>query len=227
MTEHRDPQANGKLPLPAPRSPQALDARILSASHARAPSPRRVHYRGWLGGAVTASVIVLAVYLTGPLQDTTHMPAPAESGKSRATVGGESTSTMGTSLDQSQFTQPMADAVTTHQVEERAEREQFSAAEQQVQAEPGPAASTASTPALKRLAPDAAGTSQLTGSAEVENNSLADDIRGRIHDYAALLTEHPEDARAAYQALRESCPQCSLPPTLEQAHQLVNDKSGE
>jgi len=77
MTD-RDRQGGSGLNLPSPRSPEELDRRILDYARSRAPA-RRPHLRPWFaGGLATATVLVLAVYITETAIRPTAGPEPEE-----------------------------------------------------------------------------------------------------------------------------------------------------
>ena len=68
--------------LPQPKSPQALDERILAAAREQAPAPRQQRSLTWMGGLASACVLVLGVMLTGVLTTlpyrTTEQPDDLE-----------------------------------------------------------------------------------------------------------------------------------------------------
>lgn len=59
-----------QLPLPAPRSPQSLDDRILAHAQAHAPARERSDYRQWMSGLAAASIFGVAVLIALPTQHT-------------------------------------------------------------------------------------------------------------------------------------------------------------
>lgn len=220
MSAHKQSEKDTGLPLPSPRSPAQLDDKILAYARDHAPSKRFPLQPAWVAGLATTGVVVLALFITLPQQ-----PAP--------TVVMEPSGPV-------KMASPAMDA--DMQSEQAAAREKPAAGvvrkdlpavqmsrslkveqeyrEERVMADEG----------FSQLPPGAVGAAAAPASASVQEVLNADSavpgaptapeptMQQRLAPYAALLQQGQEArARAGYQALRESCTDCQLPATLEQA----------
>ena len=183
-------QDNGSR-LPSPRSPAHLDGKILA--HARANAPVKAsHWRPmWGGGLATAAVLVVAVYLTQVTEleqaDPVIDAVPA--------------------AKQAKMQAPAPSSVT---------REVASPREIDSYAEQFEADAAEEAPAMAAMADSPAGAAraspaELASDAAIDLDVALEKLR-QLVDQGEL-----EQAREEYAKLRQSCPGCDLPETLEEA----------
>ena len=198
----------GELPLPSPRSPQDLDQRILAYARDNTPRSRPLLRPTWMAGAATACVLVVALLVGGPQQQA---PMESEARKSE-------------SVSEAPLPVTPAAAPTAQQ-----------AAGAQAEAA-APAASarayklagdrdTRNDSELSQAAADA-GLQDMPAAQEESADMISGPQPGaepqwlaaRIHEIALQLENGDQQAaREAYHALRQQCPDCQLPETLEEA----------
>jgi hypothetical protein len=189
----------GELGLPGPRSPAELDRKVLRYARSRAPepSPRPARLLWWGSGLATASVAALALLIALPQGggnpaglrgETPHQALPANGAGS----GAESPPAAGLEAPAAGLKAPAAGL------------NQPAAAPAIPRPQREPPGTVDDAPELSAdTLPDAAG----RGSAGAELARLA----------RLLAAGSETGARDGYRALRARCPQCELPPTLEQA----------
>lgn len=185
-----------KLPLPSPGSPRELDEKILAHARANAPAGKRAGPLAWGGGLATASILVVAVYLTN-LTGSNDPAAPA-----RVPAAEE------VSLQPENA--PAAPAAMKMQARSRASDEASLAADYADTIEDLTAETEASEGHAAALPANHL-------KAEADTAAIEPLIRDRLEQFRAMLQRGQEEqARLEYAALRDSC-DCKLPQTLEQA----------
>jgi hypothetical protein len=200
MIERKQRPGRHKLPLPSPRSPGALDDKILAYARDHAPEKQIRLAPRWAAGLATAGVVVVALFLTVPQQRqaiTTAKPGvPALQ---------EIQNYGGTDLEVSA---PRAALQARKEMPYRAmrpapeENREGLADEELVEA---------------KLAGDAMAAADASPTSTAERIDR-DDLAQQLHHLAQLLRQGEEQqARAMYDKLRRACPACALPATLEQA----------
>ena len=184
------------LPLPSPGSPRELDDKILAHARANAPAGKRAGPLAWGSGLATASILVVAVYLTN-LTGSNDPAAPAQ-----APVAEE------VSLQPENA--PAAPAAMKMQARSRAADEASLAADY--------------ADTVKDLTTETGASEGHAGAmpandqkAEADAAVIKPPIRDRLEQFRAMLQRGQEEqARMEYAELRDSC-DCKLPQTLEQA----------
>lgn len=197
---------DGQLPLPSPSSPRELDERILAHARENAPD-HKGHAAGWLGGLATAAALVLAVYLTNLADQGALAPGPAAP-----------------ELAAPELAAPELAAPEQEQV--RAARTAPASLESEAKLK---VSADADTPAPARAelqelpaAPAAEARFDSAGLA-ADQAAIVPDLQASLARLENLLAEgETELARREYAALRESCTECDLPDTLEEALEQVH-----
>jgi hypothetical protein len=211
MSDRKQRLQERKLPLPSPRSPRDLDDRILNHAREHAPPTRLFVQPRWLAGLATASVLLIAVFITEPEQSTPEFRAITPTDEDVATPSLSSEATM---ADKPAARMKMSSDIASptrhiNKYEILAEQEQ------NIQE------SSAHTPTETATTDDMVHLNKTAGAARDSANNVTyndTEIRSQLRRYADLLQQgQATQARAAYQQLRSACPTCDLPATLEQA----------
>jgi hypothetical protein len=217
MSDRKQRLQERKLPLPSPRSPRDLDDRILNHAREHAPPTRLFVQPRWLAGLATASVLLIAVFITEPEQSTPEFQAITPSDEDAATPSLSSETTM---ADKPAARMKMSSGIASptrniQKYEILAEQEQLV---QQISAD---------APAEAAAEVDMAHDDNAAGMALEKAGDVTysrSDVRNQIRNCAELLQQgQATQARAAYQQLRSECPTCDLPTTLEQAIETLKD----
>jgi len=183
MSEHKHGHRTGHMPLPAPRSTQELDEKILAYARDNAPRQRRHRPARWVAGLATAGIVAVAVLIALPQRPTPQLARQVEERGSIAEY---------------QVITPVA----SMKMSGPEPREEISALEEYAD-EPASAASELAV----------AGT-----AAKAASNMDKEQQHEQLELCAELLeTGREAQARASYRALREQCPACELPESLEEA----------
>jgi hypothetical protein len=215
MSERRQSPGNGKLPLPSPRSPRQLDDKILAYARHNAPEKKSFIQPRWVAGLATASVVILALFITEPQQPTPtfreltpsleeNLPADAASAEKAKNKPAAPAARLKMSRSAGQAApidkyelladEPMADQETA-----------TDAMANTVEADQDMAYSAIQP--LEQAATDR--------ELQIFTN---EELRDKLQLYASMVEKGDgEQARAAYQQLRQACPDCALPDTLSQA----------
>ena len=179
-----------KIPLPSPRSPAELDKKILAYAQQRLPEKK--HYRPplWLSGLATASVVVVAVLIAMPNQAPSIMP-----GEEPPAVSTSMAKTKTSAADQNSFLERSA-----------------ASADMKLMA----------SPAARKKSYDAAAGAmyeeQEIAVTETTSSLDSDGIKEQLQPLAAMLKNgDSEKAMQDYREIIKLCPDCDLPPTLEEA----------
>lgn len=191
MSQGKRTRSRDELPLPAPKSPDALDDKILSYARRMAPGRRSVAPR-WAAGLATVGVVLLAVFIAEPQRPQPAAPDGIPELQSAPAAPAAK--------------KPMAAAPRAKKLVS-AERDAEFAAE------------TNAGAATARLedAPGAVAPVPEERATQEALDELAEDL---AHCAALLAAGEESRAREAYQRLRSGCPECDLPQTLEQALDL-------
>jgi hypothetical protein len=211
MSDRKQRLQERKLPLPSPRSPRDLDDRILNHAREHAPPTRLFVQPRWLAGLATASVLLIAVFITEPEQSTPEFRAIIPTDEDVATPSLSSETTM---ADKPAARMKMSSDIAspTHNIQKYELRK---GQEQLIQESSADAQTEAAAEANMAREDKTAGIA-LSGANNVTYSDTA--IRNQLRRYADLLQQgQATQARAAYQQLRSACPTCDLPATLEQA----------
>ena len=217
MSDREQRLQERKLPLPSPRSPRDLDDRILNYAREHAPPTRSFVQPRWLAGLATASVLLIAVFITEPEQSTpefraitpTDEDAATPSLSSKIRMANKPAARMKMSSDIASPTRNI------HKYEILVEQEQLV---QEISAD-----APAEPAAAVGIAHDdkTAGMALESASDVIYSRS---DARNQIRNCAELLQQGQEaQARDAYRHLRSECPACELPATLEQAIDALSE----
>ncbi len=215
MTERRQGPAEGKLPLPSPRSPQQLDDKILAYARGNAPERKFFRQPRWIAGLATASIVALALFITKPqrLEPDFRTPAPslqenlpldadrAEKAK-RELAAPAATMKMSRSTGQAarmdKYKNLADESLPEQEIAADAMAEAVEADEERIHGATQPLELTLSAAELKKF--------------------TSEELHDKLQLYADMVKKGDEErARAAYQQLRKSCPDCALPDTLAQA----------
>jgi hypothetical protein len=199
----------GELPLPSPRSPDGLDQRILAYARDNAPRSRPLLRPAWMTGAATACVLVVALLVGGPQQQA---PLESEARKSEAVGEAPLPATPAAAPTaqraggaQLEATAPAASARAAHKLAGDRDTRNYSELSQAA-ADAG----LQDLPAAQEEAADMPSDPQPVGEPQW--------LAARIHEIALQLENgNQQAARDAYRALRQQCPDCQLPETLEEA----------
>lgn len=222
-----DEQGQG-LPLPAPRSPRALDERITAYARGRAAQKTGWYRPRWAAGLATAGVAGIAVLLSlqapewSP-ENTLSAPPPqreaaadSDSAQSVAHAGAAPREARQAALEEVVLTarkrKPRTQAADEPGLSDRAAHK---------------AAPQDQDDYYAREAAPALGAMQDAGAAA---SALRQGAVGRSRELIAAclaLLEQDDAAGAArcYQALRDTCPDCELPETLAEAREVL--RAGE
>lgn len=213
MSKHKQNLPGDKLPLPQPRSPQALDDKILAYAHERAVTknhswiPRWTN--GWATGLVTASIVAIAVFIT-ETQQPAHVfreSAPLEHERRNAEDAVSSAPITATAPATAKMAMKPAlqrKAMKQELLAERLAPQALGLSAQEEFADREIASDTAAAP---------------NATFETNMHVLTDDRQlETLRDHFAQLLQqgHEAQAREAYQALRLECTNCDLPETLIQ-----------
>lgn len=189
MSERKPIPKDSELPLPSPRSPRALDDKILAYAKAKAPHRKAWLRHPWVAGMVTASVVAVAVFITEPEQtlptlQQAPVPRPAE-------------------IDFMELTPAKKEAepraMRAAPMKSMKERDSYLQSD---------ADNTAGAALADKAAPAAVADEE--GRGQVPRDELR-------HCARMLQAGQEEQARSAYQQLRGDCANCVLPETLEEA----------
>jgi hypothetical protein len=216
MSDHKQRLRERKLPLPSPRSPRDLDDRILNHAREHAPPTRLFVQPRWLAGLATASVLLIAVFITEPEQSTPEFRAITPTDEDVATPSLSSKTTM---ADKPAARMKMSSDIAspTRNIQKYELRKGQKQLIQEISAD-------AQTEAAAEA--DMARDDKTAGIALGSANSVTysdTEIRNQLRRCADLLQQgQATQARAAYQQLRSECPACDLPATLEQAIETLS-----
>jgi hypothetical protein len=215
MSERRHGPGEGKLPLPSPRSPRQLDDRILAYARDNAPEKKSFGHPRWVAGLATASVVVLALFITEPQQQTPNFNTPAPKLEEDLSPRAARTETL-----KEKTTAPAArmkmspgtgQAAPIDKYEMLADEPLF---EQEITAD----AITAGVKTDEDMSNRAIQPLKLSATATELTILNSEELRDKLQLYADMVEKgEGEQARAAYQQLRQTCPDCALPDTLAQA----------
>ena len=215
MSERRQSPGKGKLPLPSPRSPQQLDDKILAYARDNAPEKKSFLPPRWVAGLATASVVVLALFITEPQQQTPQFkeltPTLKEnlpSDAARAVKAKKKPAAPSTRMKMSLST---GQAAAIDKYEMRADEP---LPEQEIAA----GAMAAAVEADKDRASSAAAPLEPSATDSELITFTSEELSDKLQLYADMVEQgEGVQARAAYQQLRQACPDCDLPDTLAQA----------
>jgi hypothetical protein len=216
MSERRQSPGNGKLPLPSPRSPRQLDEKILAYARDNAPEKKSFLPPRWVAGLATAGVVVLALFITEPQQQTPGFSAPApaleekeENLPSRAAR---------TDAVKEKPEAPSARAKMSRSAGQAAHIDKYEMLADEPLLEQEFAADTMTAEADEDITNSAVQPLELT-AADIELKKISqEELRDKLQLYANMVEQgEGEQAHAAYQQLRQACPDCALPDTLSQA----------
>jgi len=213
MSKRRPGPAEGKLPLPSARSPQELDDKILAYARDNAPEKKPFLQPRWVAGLATASVVAIALFITEPQRQTPNFTAPAptlEEGLSPRAARTESAKKKPEATSARLKMSPSAgQAAPLDKYEMLADEPLL---EQEIAAD-AIAAKTDEDRANRATQP-----LELSATAAELKNITPEELSDKLQLYADMLDNgENEQARAAYQQLRQTCPDCALPDTLAQA----------
>jgi hypothetical protein len=219
MSDRRQSVGNGELPLPSPRSPRQLDEKILAYARDNAPEKKLFLPPRWVAGLATAGVVVLALFITEPQQPTPtfreftpsleeNLPADAASAEKAknkpaapaARLKMSRSAGQAAPIDKYEFAdEPMSDQETaTDAMANTVEADHVEADQDMAHSAIQPLEQTATDREL-----------------QIFTN---EELRDKLQLYANMVEKgEGERARAAYQQLRQACPDCALPDTLSQA----------
>jgi hypothetical protein len=215
MSQRRESPGEGKLPLPSPRSPQQLDDKILAYARDNAPEKKSFLPPRWVAGLATASVVVLALFITEPQQQTPqfreltptldeNLPSDAASSEKAKRKPAAPTTGMKMSLSTGQ-------AAAIDKYEMRAD-------EPLPEQEIATGAMAAAVEADKDLVSRAAAPLELSATDSELITFSSEELSDKLQLYSDMVEKgEGVQARAAYQQLRQACPDCNLPDTLAKA----------
>ena len=215
MSEHRPGPGDGKLPLPSPRSPRQLDDKILAYARDNAPEKKSFLQPRWAAGLATAGVVVLALFITEPQQQTPGFSSPAPVLEEDMSPAASRTESMKAKpkapAARKKMSRSTGQATHLDKVETYADeplREQEIAAD----------AMTAGAMADEDTPISSAQPLQLTATDTESKTYSSKELSDKLQLYANMVEKgEAEQARAAYQQLRQACPDCTLPATLAEA----------
>jgi hypothetical protein len=200
--------------LPRPRSPQQLDDKILAHARRQAPQRKAPWRPGWVTGMATVSIVAIALLMVPPqhllqnFQELPEMSADADFARPTSRVmmierlelraletPKIKTRAMAQHPQLTEESMPMPEAVSSSPMPERFEEPQADA--------------------------EAHAFAKITASAYMRLEPLhldPEQLALRLAKCADILEQGDEEqADRAYQTLRQECPACDLPDTLEQA----------
>lgn len=201
MSERKASGNDNRLPLPSPKPGRAQDDRILAYARAHAPRHQARMPGRWVAGMATAGVVALAILIAQPQQPAKQRPmleeyrgiaTPAAAPTTDAPAAKAKTPASGLAPEPSAAGARLISPAADHDL-----------------------AGNAPEALSERAAEQSADTAQADfSSAALDKEQLSKQLQG----YADMLASGQEaKAREAYQTLRENCPTCGLPNTLEQA----------
>ena len=213
MNERKQSSGDGKLPLPSPRSPGELDDKILTYARHQAPAKISSFRPRWAAGLATASVVAMALFIADPqLQAPGFRDAPAtleeRTAPDKIPNGTAAHKPAAERMKMSRSAMAPAVVDKFELLSDEAQTEQEVASDAMLL--PAPAGAGMSNNAPHPLTANTAGTQPK----DIDTEDLVLQLR-RCADL--LLQGEEQQARAAYQQLRQGCPDCALPDTLEQA----------
>ncbi len=221
----------GKLPLPTPRSPRALDDRILEVAREYAPKSRPRRQPWWMAGAATASVLVIAVMLVQP-----QRPSSIDESEMEVMPAAARDSAMGSAA-------PETNAINELKVKRSPRSEMDSELESVDRASSQPASSAPvatgdffdeeiaaeqsnlALPARKTRANSPLGPKSEQGLMPLTDTELREELRM----LAKLFQQGDKnEANERYERLKQRYPDHDLPETLEEAlAEALADKLGD
>lgn len=193
MSKHQQQTGEGQMPLPSPRSPKALDEKILAHARAHTPPKRSSIHMGWTGGLATAAVLVMAVYLTTTTETIKEpvLSSPQAVKEERAATAAATTVSSEAAAKRKATAQADFDSA-----------DELVSEQEELQMAP--------------VAEMAAGAATLRSSKTLD--WAAPNIQETLDQLQALLEGGElESASQGYAELRSACGECGLPDTLEQA----------
>ena len=214
--DHNTPE----LPLPRPRSPAQLDARILAHARDRAPEKSRAYSPAWARGLAAAGIVGIAVLITDPRSPAPVLEPPAADYQADRDIALTSEAPAASSpaplAEQSARFKTVRKAKSQQAVEDR--EEEAMAAARDI-----PRDATLTSPRVDYYAAPAAGLA--LEEAVVAADKMKVDIPSRVQACTELLAAGKEEqAREAYRILLEDCPRCDLPDTLDAAIKRLNEE---
>jgi len=215
MSEHKQSQGEGKLPLPSPRSPRHLDDKILAYAREKAPEKRSFLQPRWTAALATAGVVVLALFITEPQQQTPGFSTPApmleEGMRPRAARTESMKAKPKAPTARIKMSRSTGQAAHLDKAETLADEPLL---EQEIAAD----TMAATIEADEDMTNSAIQPLKLTAADAQIKNISSKELSDTLQLYANMLDKGEEEqARAAYQQLRQACPDCILPDTLAEA----------
>lgn len=212
MSKHKQDLPQDKLPLPRPRSPSALDDKILAYARQQAPQRKGSRIPGWSGGwpagLATAGIVAIAVLITQTQQFEPSLqsraPGAIEDRQTEEAIGNMPAAPAAPATSSlSGLAAPSRKAMKQERLADQMAEQPSAAAAQEQFADREMAADAA--PAAKSAA-------HMGEPARMDDRQL----QLRLEQCATLLQQgQAEQAREAYQALRLDCAGCELPATLD------------
>jgi hypothetical protein len=191
MSENNRQHNGDRLPLPSPRPSTGLDQKILAYARDRAPEPVRRWPPAWTAGLATIAVVAVAILIALPPQPEQELARKADQGRAA----------------------PSAPAPVSAR---RYLEQQAQGLQMEAPGELSSMADSAGAPLKSRLAeaPESAPAAAAGPVRPGDEASLA----AHLATIAALLQSGDAAAAGeAYSALRDRCPDCELPDSLQQA----------
>ena len=194
----------GELPLPSPRSPKALDDRILAQARHSAPAKQGASPLGWASGLATAAVLVVAVYLVNLTETgTVTNPPVADALQEDESAGAAASSTLTEVATATIQAEPQPKLKLSAQARTEAD---FAAR--------GGAEEMATAPAAAPAAKDA------------KAHSPGPDVNKALLRLQALVgAGELQQAENEYAELRRRCAACALPEELDKALMMLPQKA--
>jgi hypothetical protein len=216
MSERRQSPGDGKLPLPSPRSPRQLDDKILAYARDNAPEKKSFIQPRWVAGLATAGVVVLALFITEPQQQTPGFSAPAPALEEKE----ENLPTRAARTDAVKEKPKALSALAkmSRSAGQAAPIDKYEMLADEPLLEQEFAADAMTAEADEDISNSAVQALELT-AADIELKKISqEELRDKLQLYANMVEQGEEEqAHAAYQQLRQACPDCALPDTLSQA----------
>ena len=205
MSDHQQPDRQ-RLPLPEPRSPRALDERILARARDAAPQRSGWSRPAWAGSLVTASVIGISLLISEPDQPAPVLDAPAYSVEKEISAF-------------------RAGSATPPAAVETIKGEPPRSGMGMLQDNPADSADMSLQRAEQRAARPANAKTLSADFAAMEERALAPAPQASAKLSAASLETCLElleggakaKAQTCYKDLLKTCPDCGLPETLQEA----------
>jgi hypothetical protein len=215
MSERRQSPGNGKLPLPSPRSPRQLDDKILAYARHNAPEKKSFIQPRWVAGLATASVVVVALFITEPQQPTPTFreftPSLEENPPADAASAEKAKNKPAAPAARLKMSRSAGQAAPIDKYELLAD-------EPMPDQETATGAMANTVEADQDMAHSAIQPLEQTATDRELQIFTNEELRDKLQLYANMVEQgEGEQAHAAYQQLRQACPDCALPDTLSQA----------